>query len=217
MAVSSVGRRKLGEFSRRALSTFRDDNIESVSSSEGANSDTDFVPPEEKARTRRDAGAGAGDGREEEGGDGGSQGAQCFPSEDGGFVVDLESISNSPIKGFKRLSDLPQQEREAYLNQFSGRGKKRRKEGSGWDAGDGFDVLNKGEDMLWLYLVLVCQRVCGFRIYTQEASLATLARPMHTTTGRSGAVVAEGRGRRNERCRGSCCSTMHTLMVVKVK
>lgn len=147
MAVSSVGRRKLGEFSRRALSAFQDDNIESVSSSEAANSDTDFVPPEEKARARRDAGAGAGagDGREEEEGGGGSQGAQCFPSEDGGFVVDLESISNSPIKGFKRLSDLPQQEREAYLNQFSGKGKKRRrKEGSGWDAGDGFDVLNKG-------------------------------------------------------------------------
>ena len=43
---------------------------------------------------------------------------QLIPCEGGGFMIDPSTISNSPIKSFTRIKDLPPHEQAGYYNQF---------------------------------------------------------------------------------------------------
>lgn len=45
---------------------------------------------------------------------------QLIPSETGGFIVDMSTVSSSPIKTFTKISDLDALERDRLLNQFKG-------------------------------------------------------------------------------------------------
>ena len=74
---------------------------------------------------------------------------RLIPSEGGGFIVDMSTVSNSPIRTFTKISDLDTTERDRFLNQFKGhsrRGGRRTVSGSTrpttstWGR-DGFDEL----------------------------------------------------------------------------
>ena len=45
---------------------------------------------------------------------------RLIPSEGGGFIVDMSTVSNSPIRTFTKISDLRPDERERFRNQFKG-------------------------------------------------------------------------------------------------
>ncbi len=44
---------------------------------------------------------------------------RVIPTEDGGFMVDESTISNSPIRTFTKISDMAAKDRERYKNQFN--------------------------------------------------------------------------------------------------
>ena len=46
---------------------------------------------------------------------------RLIPSEDGGFIVDDSTISNSPIRTFTKISDMGAKDRERFKNQFKQR------------------------------------------------------------------------------------------------
>lgn len=46
--------------------------------------------------------------------------------EDGGYLIDPSTISNSPIRTFTRIDDLGPRERDSFRNQFQSKARKKR-------------------------------------------------------------------------------------------
>ena len=72
---------------------------------------------------------------------------RLIPSEDGGFIVDDSTISNSPIRTFTKISEMGVKDRERFRNQFKPRALPKKRAGASSTAwsNDFGDLAQSGE------------------------------------------------------------------------
>ena len=98
----------------------------------------------------------------------------AIPCPDGGYMIDPSAVSSSPVRSFKKISELDPKERASFQNQFTSKGKRRgvKKSHQGPSSGmsreervsstwgrDDFDSLfesSRGENVCVCVCVCVC-------------------------------------------------------------
>ena len=96
--------------------------------------------------------------------------AEAVPIEDGagGYIIDPSMVSNSPIRSFKRLSDLDPRERAGFDNQFNSKRGRRSQRGRGnqpmsseerrsttWGRADFDDLIESGKALCSTVYIII--------------------------------------------------------------